>query len=131
VVAEHLTDPESSMKHILADAGDLLMSYLTESRRTLIMDDVPAFVASRIKVASTLRLCQAEHRSLSQIISPIFVNDRFWGALSIAQTDRFRKWTASEIALVEEVTAQVEVAVSHSRLFEETKQAAEREALIS
>src|SRR6185369_1553047 len=55
----------------------------------------------------------------------------FWGALTLAQTDRPRKWSSSEIALVEEVCAQVEVAVSHSHLFEETRQAAERAALIS
>lgn len=131
VVAEHLARSESSMKHAPAEAGDYLMTYLTENRRTLIMDDVPEFVATHLKMASTVRGWQVEPRSLSQIICPIFVNDRFWGALSISQSDRFRKWTASEIALVEEVTAQVEVAVSHSRLFEETKQAAEREALIS
>ena len=69
--------------------------------------------------------------NLSQIVCPIFVNGVCWGGLSISQTDHIRKWTASEIALVEMVAAQVEVAVSHSNLFQETKQAAEREALIS
>ena len=72
-----------------------------------------------------------EPPNLSQIICPIFVGGQFWGALTIAQTDRTRKWTSSEIALVEGVTAQVEVAVSHSHLFEEAKRAAQLEALIS
>jgi PAS domain S-box-containing protein len=49
----------------------------------------------------------------------------------IGQVDYARKWTSSEIALIEAVTAQMEVAVSHSQLFEEAKQAARREALIS
>ncbi len=69
--------------------------------------------------------------NLSQVVCPIFVNGECWGGLSINQTDHVRKWTASEIALVEMVAAQVEVAVSHSNLFQETKQAAERESLIS
>ncbi len=131
VVAEHLTHPDLAMKHVPANAGDYIMNYLVEKRRTLVIDDLPEFVAAHPGFAATVRGWQIEPRSLSQIICPIFVNDLFWGALSISQTDRYHKWTASEIALIEEVTAQVEVAVSHSRLFEEAKQAAEREALIS
>jgi PAS domain S-box-containing protein len=131
VVAEHLIHPDLSIKHVAADVGDFIMNYLVEKRRTLVVDDVSEFASAHPSFTATVRGWQVEPRSLSQIICPIFVNDLFWGALSISQTDRYRKWTASEIALVEEVTAQVEVAVSHSRLFEEAKQAAEREALIS
>ena len=131
VVAEHLTHPDLATKHVHANAGDYIMNYLVEKRRTLVIDDMPEFVSAHPGFAATVRGWQIEPRSLSQIICPIFVNDLFWGALSISQTDRYHKWTASEIALIEEVTAQVEVAVSHSRLFEEAKQAAEREALIS
>src|SRR5262249_21349000 len=78
-----------------------------------------------------VRAWQGTARSRSEIVCPIFVNSEFWGSLSIDQTGRIRRWTASEIALVEAVTAQIEVAVSHSRLFEEARLAANREALIS
>lgn len=131
VVAEHISHPDLSMKHIPASACDYIMNYIVEKRRTLVIDDMPEFASAHPGFAANVRGWQVEPRSLSQIICPIFVNDMFWGALSISQTDRFRKWTTSDIALIEEVTAQVEVAVSHSRLFEEAKQAAEREALIS
>src|SRR2546423_11726926 len=65
------------------------------------------------------------------MLPPSYVSVAGGGAQPAAQTDRPRQWTASEVALVEEVCAQVAVAVSHSRLFEETRQAAERAALIS
>src|SRR5262249_57831152 len=87
-------------------------------RRTFILDDVGAFASAHPELGSTVRAWQGPAPSRSEIVCPIFVNNEFWGALSIDQTDRIRRWTASEIALVEAVTAQIEVAVSHSRLFE-------------
>lgn len=131
VVAESLTDPGLSLFHVDTSFDDYITNYLVENRRTLVIDDVRAFAAAYPSLASTVRIWQVEPVNYSQIVCPIFVNGAYWGGISIGQTDRARKWTASEIALVEMVAAQVEVAVSHSNLFEETKQSAEREALIS
>ncbi len=131
IVAEHLSDPGLSLSHVRASIDDYISNYLLETRRTLIIDDVRAFAAAYPDLASTVSVWQVEPMNLSQIVCPIFVNGTCWGGLSINQTDRVRKWTASEIALVEMVAAQVEVAVSHSHLFQETKQAADRESLIS
>jgi len=131
VVAEYLSDPGLSVRQVPAAIEDYISTYLLETRRTLIIDDVPAFAAAHPELAATVAVWRISPINLSQIVCPIFVNDVYWGSLSINQTDRTRKWTASEIALVEMVAAQVEVAVSHSYLFQETKQAAEREALIS
>ncbi|HXG95288.1 MAG TPA: GAF domain-containing protein [Blastocatellia bacterium] len=131
VVAEYLSDPQLSVSHIETPKEDYITSYLTETRRTLIIDDVRAFMSAYPDIAASVPVWHVEPLNLSQIVCPIFVNGEYWGALSIGQTDRVRKWTASEIALIEVVTAQVEVAVTHSYLFEEAKQVAEREALIS
>ncbi len=131
IVAEHLSDIGISQSHIRTSANDYITNYLLETRRTLIIDDVRAFAAAYPDLASTVKTWQTEPLTLSQIVCPIFVNGACWGGLSITQTDRVRKWTASEIALIEMVAAQVEVAVSHSSLFQETKQSAERAALIS
>ncbi|MEK6406268.1 MAG: GAF domain-containing protein [Acidobacteriota bacterium] len=131
IVAEHLSDPALSLSHVWTSANDYIGNYVLETRRTLIIDDVRAFAAAYPDLASTVRTWQTEPLTLSQIVCPIFVNGSCWGGLSINQTDRVRKWTASDIALIETVVAQVEVAVSHSNLFQETKQSAERAALIS
>jgi PAS domain S-box-containing protein len=122
VVAEYLSDPRLSLRNTPIEMSDYRMKYLIETYRTLVIDDTR--VLNRT-------MQQAAPSSLSEIICPIFVNGKFWGALSINQTNHARRWTASEITLVEAVTAQVEVAVSQSRLFEETMQSACRQALIS
>lgn len=131
IVAESLSDPSLSLAHVKTSFDDYVANYVVENRRTFVLDDVLAFAAAYPNLASTVRIWQVEPVNRSQIVCPIFVNGSCWGGLSIGQTDRIRKWTASEIALVEMVAAQVEVAVSHSNLFRETKQAAEREALVS
>lgn len=131
VLAEYLTDPSLSLGNVLTTKNNYILNYLMETRRTLIIDDVRAFITAHPDIAATVRIWQIEPVNLSQIVCPVFVNGKFWGGISIGQTSRVRKWTASEIALIEAVTAQVEVAVSHSHLFEEAKHAAEREALIS
>lgn len=131
VVAEHLSDPSLSVSHFQTEMNDYITTYLMETHRTLIVEDVPAFIRAHPEVAATVKVWKIDPINLSQIVCPIFVNGRFWGALSIGQTSRFRKFGASEVALIEMVTAQIEVAVSHSYLFEETKQAADRESLIS
>jgi PAS domain S-box-containing protein len=130
-VAEYLSNPLLTMKTVETDIDDYLIKELMRTRRTLVFDDVPAFMSANPQVAATARLWHVEHAAQSMMSCPIFVNDAFWGALTISQTEGQRKWSSSEIAMVEEVCAQVEVAVSHSRLFEETRQAAERAALIS
>jgi PAS domain S-box-containing protein len=131
VVAEHLSDPSLSLSHVRAPLDDYITNYLLENRRTLIIDDVLAFAEAYPELASSVRTWQIDRPNRSQIVCPIFVNGVYWGGLSISQTDCIHKWTATEIALVETVAAQVEVAVSHSHLFQETKQFAERESVIS
>jgi PAS domain S-box-containing protein len=131
IVAEHLSDPDLSVSHLYASANDYITNYLLETRRTLIIDDVRAFSTAYPDLAATVSAWRVHPMTLSQIVCPIIVNGVCWGGLSINQTDHVRKWSASEIALVEMVAAQIEVAVSHSNLFQETKQAAERESLIS
>ena len=121
VVAESLSDPSLSVSHVQTEMNDYITTYLMETHRTLIVEDVPAFIRAHPEVAATVKVWKIEPINLSQIVCP----------LSMGQTSRFRKWGPSEVALIEMVTAQIEVAVSHSHLFEETKQAAERESLIS
>src|SRR5262249_48783240 len=131
VVAEYLRNESESLMGAPEDRTNYQAQQMIQTRRTFILDDVGAFVVAHPELGSTVRGWQGPGRSRSEIVCPIFVNNELWGALSIDQTDRIRRWTASEIALVEAVTAQIEVAVSHSRLFEEARLAARREALIS
>src|SRR5262249_21710589 len=90
-----------------------------------------SFKAAHPELAAGVGIWHVDRPNLSQIVCPIIVNNSFWGAISIAQVDQPRKWTGEEVALIEVLAAQIEVAVSHSRLFDEARQAAGRESLIS
>ena len=100
-------------------------SYLAEKRRTLIIDDFSSFVQINPESQSG----ESEHKSLLAL--PIFAGGQFWGSLSISEVSRARKWSSSDIALAELVAAQIEVAVSHSQLYEESRRTAQRESLIT
>lgn len=131
IVAEHVSGNCTSMSHLRASRGNYLGSVLNDTRRTLVLEDVRAFIAAHPEEAATVAAWQQVPFILSQILCPIFVNDQLWGSVSIGQTDQLRQWTANEIAIVEDVTAQIAVAISHSNLFEEAKQSARVESLIS
>jgi PAS domain S-box-containing protein len=111
-IAEFVTDSSLSIKHLPSDC--VIKEALLESGRALTVQDGS-------KAAGTL----------SQVICPIYVNDRVWGALSVGRADEDREWSSSEIALIEAIRAQVEVAASQSQLLEEAKLSLRREALIS
>jgi PAS domain S-box-containing protein len=130
-VAEYLSDPSLSQKEVAFGRNDYIATYLKKSRRTLVMDDVEAFLAGHPEIAAEAVTWRVPPLTLSEVVCPIIVGGLFWGTLSIAQTDHKRNWTAAEVALIEIVTAQIEVAVSHSNLYLETKQAADRQGLIS
>ncbi|MGH9762762.1 MAG: GAF domain-containing protein, partial [Blastocatellia bacterium] len=130
VSAEYLENSYESLSDVRDSAAAYNLHSLAEARRTLVIDDVKAFAAAYPDIASRVESWGTEGATRSEIVCPIFVNYAFWGALSIHQTDRPRRWTPGEIAMVEAVTAQIEIAVSHSRLFEEATGAARREALI-
>ena len=109
---------------------DYITNYLLENRRTLIIDDVRAFQPRIRTWPPPSPLAGRAVEPFADCVSDICK----WRVLgrAVNQSDGPRsQMDASEIALVEMVAAQVEVAVSHSNLFQETKQAAEREALIS
>ncbi len=131
VLAEYVSHPTLSIKGLPVNIKGYLFRALEESRRTMIIDDVSRFIAEHPEEGGSVSIWKIKDRNLSQIICPIFVNGELFGGVVIGQTDYARKWTSSEIALIEAVTAQMEVAVSHSQLFEEAKQSARREALIS
>ena len=51
------------------------------------------------------------------------------GTISLQDIDPNRKWTAEDIALVEAVSEQLALTLENLRLFDETQQRAQREAV--
>ncbi len=58
-------------------------------------------------------------RALSGLITPIFIRGQVAGVLALHQCDRPRRWTDEEIALIEDVSAQLGIAIDNARLYQE------------
>jgi PAS domain S-box-containing protein len=135
IVAQHLSAPELTVPNVTTRSKGYLLNHLLtrqliKTRRSVIIDNLDDFLLENLREQDGGIMRQMNPPNKSQISCPIFINEAFWGVLSIAQTDRNRKWTKNDIVLVEEVTAQLEIAISHSQLYEEAQQAAKVESLI-
>lgn len=119
------------------DAGRVIVSKQAGNHTEIVAEFLHSTAPSRVEAggsgtgAAVTATTQPRPFANSEIVCPIVVNGKPWGSLSIKESLRAREWSPGEVALVEAVTAQVEVAVSHSHLFAEAQQAARREALIS
>ncbi len=66
---------------------------------------------------SHLRLAGAP--LLAGLVTPIFIRGQIAGTLALHQCDRRRHWTPGEIALVEDVSAHLGLAIDNARLYQE------------
>jgi len=62
---------------------------------------------------------------------PIKLRDQLIGVIDLHETDTERQWTEEDVALVTAVADQVALALENARLFEQTRQRAQREQLVS
>jgi class 3 adenylate cyclase len=60
------------------------------------------------------------------LIVPLIVDREIIGSISLRQTDRSRHWSNADLELAQAVASQAAIAVQQSRLYETTKQQAER-----
>jgi signal transduction histidine kinase len=60
------------------------------------------------------------------LIVPLLVDGQIIGSISLRQSNRPRRWTREDIELAQAVAAQAAIAVQQSRLFQTTRQQAER-----
>ncbi|MBW4647160.1 MAG: response regulator [Kastovskya adunca ATA6-11-RM4] len=60
------------------------------------------------------------------LVVPLLSDGRIIGSITLRQTDRSRRWHSSDIELAEAVASQAAIAVQQSRLYQKTRQQAER-----
>lgn len=64
--------------------------------------------------------------SRALLVVPLISDGKIIGSISLRQTSQFRRWQASEIELAQAVASQAAIAVQQSRLYQKTRQQAER-----
>ncbi len=66
------------------------------------------------------------NQSRSLLVVPMLADGQIIGSISLRQTREIRRWTGAEIDLAQAVAAQAAIAVQQSRLYQKTRQQAER-----
>ncbi|HEY0173828.1 MAG TPA: GAF domain-containing protein [Pyrinomonadaceae bacterium] len=97
--------------------------HLIETHRTLVIDDAFNYEAGTPEMNAQVRELARQNGGLSKIVCPLAVQGQFRGALCIHQTDRLRRWTRDEVALVESVAAQLATGIAQAELFEMVERA--------
>ena len=97
--------------------------HLIETHRTLVINDAFNYDAGTPEMNVQIRKLARQNGGLSKIVCPLVVQGQFRGALCIHQTDRLRRWTRGEVALVESVAAQLATGIAQAELFEMVERA--------
>jgi PAS domain S-box-containing protein len=120
---EYVAPNASSIRHIDVSYNDPVGQRLMYSAQPIVINDARQFSGGPTELNSYVRSRAELVGVRSKIDCPLVVNGRFRGALCIHQTDRVRRWTEDEVALVESVAAQLATGIAQAELFEITKRA--------
>jgi PAS domain S-box-containing protein len=120
---EYVAPNSSSIKHLEMSFEEPIAQRILRSPGPIVISDALNYADGSADFNVQIRTHAAEVNLRSQIICPLIVNGRFRGALCIHQTDRVRRWTEDEVALVEAVAAQLATGIAQAELFEMTGRA--------
>ncbi len=77
------------------------------------------------------RMNVMEEENGGQVFAPIYLRGQNLGSIVLRRDPNAAPWTAEEIALVDEVSAQIGLALENARLLEETQQRARQDRIIA
>lgn len=120
---EYVAPNSSSIKHLEMSFDEPIAQRILRSPGPIVMADARNYADGPADFNEQIRTHAVQVHLRSQIICPVIVNGRFRGALCIHQTDRVRRWTEDEVALVEAVAAQLATGIAQAELFEMTGRA--------
>jgi adenylate cyclase len=100
--------------------GNTLLQQLLQTQKPVAINDINNYSEEEVFDAPFRVSAKA------LLVVPLLVDGQIIGSISLRQADRSRHWVASEIDLAEAVAAQAAIAVQHARLYQKTKQQAER-----
>jgi PAS domain S-box-containing protein len=120
---EYAAPNASGIKPLEMNFDEPVAQRILRSPGPVVIDDALNYENGSADFNAQVRAQAAQVGLRSQIICPLIVNGRFRGALCIHQTDRVRRWTDDEVALVESVAAQLATGIAQAELFEMTGRA--------
>ncbi len=112
--------PESLPQSAVPIRGNPVLQRLLETQQSVVINN--------LSQTPEWNLIELPLRSPSQalLVVPLLLEDQIIGSISLRQTHKTRKWTDAEVNLVQVVAAQAALAVQQARLYQKTRQQAER-----
>lgn len=112
--------PKQLPQSIVPISGNPVLQQLLTTQQPVVIDD--------LIVNSQLNGFDLPLRELSSalIVVPLLSDGQLIGSITLRQTSKPRHWLTSEIDLAQAVASQAAIAVQQSRLYQKTRQQAER-----
>ncbi|HLA13368.1 MAG TPA: PAS domain S-box protein [Pyrinomonadaceae bacterium] len=115
---EYLAPACSSLRDLGHSNDDKISTHLLSNSKLLVIDDALKYQGRTAEFTHAVQQHAAEFGICSQIDYPLMVKGVFRGVISIHQTDRIRRWTEDEVALVEAVAERLVIGIAQAELFE-------------
>jgi signal transduction histidine kinase/class 3 adenylate cyclase len=112
--------PSQLPRSVVPIAGNPVLQQLLHTQAVVAIDDLeeqPGFNVLDLPLRSPAR---------ALLVVPLISDGHIIGSISLRQTTAPRHWQPSDIELAEAVAAQAAIAVQQSRLYQKTRQQAER-----
>lgn len=116
------TDPSQLPQSVVPIAGNPVLQKLLKTQRPVVLPDMDAQETEPMKGEDLpLRL-----KTRALLVVPLLVDGKIIGSISLRQTSKPRRWNGADIELTQAVASQAAIAVQQSRLYQTTRQQAER-----
>ncbi|MCC5900198.1 MAG: response regulator [Phormidium sp. BM_Day4_Bin.17] len=100
--------------------GNLVLQHLLETQEPVVIPDM------RAQPTWNQNYQPFHHPARALLVVPLLCDGQIIGSISLRQNDRPRAWHGQDIALAQAVAAQAAIAVQQARLYQKTRQQAER-----
>ncbi len=115
---EYVAPGCDSLSHLSVSYEDPIGTHLLQNSKPIVIDDALNYSEGSNEFNAAVRGHAHAVNVRSQIDYPLVVKGVFRGVICIHQTDRVRRWTNDELALVHAVAERLAIGIAQAELFE-------------
>ncbi len=115
---EYVAPGCESLSHLSVSYDDPIGTHLLQFSKPIVINDSLNYSEGSVEFNAAVRRHALAVNVRSQIDYPLVVKGVFRGVICIHQTDRVRRWSDDEIALVHAVAERLAIGIAQAELFE-------------
>ncbi len=115
---EYVAPGCDSLSHLSVSYEDPIGKHLLQFSKPIVINDALNYSAGSDEFNAAVRAHALAVNVRSQIDYPLVIKGVFRGVICIHQTDRLRRWSDDEIALVHAVAERLAIGIAQAELFE-------------